>query len=77
MQLPPQPDWQLCHVEHLCQVLGLTFAPSQAEGGHGTVSHPRHPSILTIPAGRAVQPVFIGAVIALALASKAPDDATS
>lgn len=69
----PLADWQLCHVAQLCQRLGLVFAPPQAAGAHGTVSHPRHPSILTVPAGRVVQPVLIRAVIALALASGGPD----
>lgn len=66
-------DWRIGHVEQLCRVLGLSYAPPRAGGAHGTVAHPRLASILTVPVEGATKPVFIRALIALSLASGASD----
>lgn len=74
MLIPSQPAWRVCHVEELCRRLGLVFTPPRARGSYGTISHPRRAGILTVPTGRAIQPVYVRAMIAFALAHEVSDD---
>ena len=73
--LPPSPldDWHPFHVEQLCLVLGLTFTLPRVKGQQATVSHPGHVAILTVPADRAIQPLFIRASVGLALGVGSPN----
>jgi hypothetical protein len=55
--------WRISEIEAICRKFGIACeAPSR--GSHYTVSHESQSDILTIPADRPVQPVYVRKLVA-------------
>lgn len=57
MKANPKGNWSIDDVQALCEAWGISFR--RGGGSHCTVSHPKQPEILTIPANRPIKPVYI------------------
>lgn len=64
MRANPRADWQIEDVNRVCRRYGLTCSAPR-RGGHYKVSHPNVSEILTIPAHRPIQHVYIRRLIAM------------
>lgn len=51
-------DWQIAQIETICAGNGVTCKPPR-KGSHYKVSHESQVEILTIPAHRPINPVYI------------------
>ena len=57
-------DWRIEGIEAVCRRYGLKItAPTR--GSHFKVRHPSLPDILTIPAGRPINPVYVRRFVAM------------
>jgi predicted RNA binding protein YcfA (HicA-like mRNA interferase family) len=57
MRSNPRADWQISDVETIAKAFGIVMRKSG--GSHVTLSHPRVPKILTIPAHRPIKAPYI------------------
>lgn len=65
MKRNPQASWTIDDVAFLCRGLGIGFTESPRTGSHCVVSHPRVEGLLTIPARRAIKPMYIMLLVQL------------
>jgi hypothetical protein len=65
MRETPQKNWQIRHIERVCNQIGLNCI-SPKRGSHYTVSSDVLEGALTIPARRPIKPIYIKNFVNLA-----------
>ncbi len=65
MKAKPRGAWTIGDVESVCAQHGLRYTPPRGGGSHAKVQAPGSSITLTIPARRAIKPVYIRALVGL------------
>ena len=60
----PRGDWQIADVERVCRLHGMICLPPK-RGDHWKVAHPDLDEILTIPAHRPIDGVYIRRLVTM------------